>query len=274
MITARKTSNRPIGVFDSGVGGLTVVKELIRNMPNEHIVYFGDTARVPYGSKSVKSISHFALQDASFLMTKKVKMIIVACNTVSSNAMPVLTSRFDIPFVDVLKPNGEYAASATKNNRIGIIGTYATIESGAYEKYIKKLNPSAKIFSMPTPLLVPIAEEGWTGTDIAEKVLEKYLKPILTKNIDTLILGCTHYPLFENKIKAITGKSVNIVNSARYTASTVRIILRDTGITSRRATTGKTDFYLSDIPRNFSSIARRFLKQDVCNVKRIDIESY
>lgn len=274
MITARKTNNRPIGVFDSGVGGLTVVKELIRHMPNEHIVYFGDTARVPYGPKSVKSISHFALQDAAFLMTRNVKMIIVACNTVSSNAMPALTSKFDIPFVDVLKPNAEYAASATKNNRIGIIGTYATIESGAYEKHIKKFNPSAKMYSMPTPLLVPIAEEGWTGTDIAERVLEKYLKPILSKNIDTLILGCTHYPLFENKIKAITGKSVNIVNSARYTASTVTIMLRDMGIASHSPTTGKTDFYLSDIPRNFSSIAKRFLKQDVCNVKRIDIESF
>lgn len=274
MITARKTNNRPIGVFDSGVGGLTVVKELIRHMPNEHIVYFGDTARVPYGPKSVKSISHFALQDAAFLMTRNVKMIIVACNTVSSNAMPALTSKFDIPFVDVLKPNAEYAASATKNNRIGIIGTYATIESGAYEKHIKKFNPSAKMYSMPTPLLVPIAEEGWTGTDIAERVLEKYLKPILSKNIDTLILGCTHYPLFENKIKAITGKSVNIVNSARYTASTVTIMLRDMGIASHSPTTGKTDFYLSDIPRNFSSIAKRFLQQDVCNVKRIDIESF
>lgn len=274
MTITGKINNKPIGVFDSGVGGLTVVKELIKQMPHEHIVYFGDTARVPYGPKSVKSIKHFALQDAAFLMTKDVKMIIVACNTVSSNAMPLLTSNFSIPFVDVLKPNAQYAALSTSNNRIGIIGTYATIESGAYERYIEKLNPSARIFSVPTPLLVPIAEEGWSNTNIAEDVLRKYLQPLIAKNIDTLILGCTHYPLFESRIKAITDKSVRIINSARHTASTVHAMLKESEMTAMRKMEGKTDFYLSDIPRNFSDIAKRFLRKSVPHVKRIDIESY
>ncbi len=270
----KKISKHAIGVFDSGVGGLTVVKELIKQLPNEKIIYFGDTARVPYGPKSVKSIKHFAMQDTAFLISQHVKLIVVACNTVSSNAMPLLQSSFSVPFIDVLKPNAELAAHTTENNRIGIIGTYATVETSTYETYIRSINKNTRIFKIPTPLLVPLAEEGLSGTTISQEILKMYLSSLIKKNIDTLILGCTHYPLFEKQIKTIAGKDIQIINSARHTALCVKEELHRTDMLNKTTRQGKIEFYLSDIPRNFNKIARRFLNRPVKNVKHIDIERY
>ncbi len=270
----KRINNLPIGVFDSGVGGLTVVKEILKKLPNENIIYFGDTARVPYGPKSSDTIKHFALQDAAFLISKKVKLIVVACNSVSSNAMPILQKHYKLPIIDVLKPNAEYAAHSTKNNIIGIIGTHATIESGAYEKYINKINPLSKVIKIPTPLLVPIAEEGWSNHKIAYDILNIYLAPLIKGRIDTLILGCTHYPLFEKPLKSIVGKNIKIINSAKYTAKTVKNILANENMLNNDKKKGDIRFYLSDIPRNFACVAKQFLKMPVSNVKKINIENY
>ncbi|MDD3804459.1 MAG: glutamate racemase [bacterium] len=271
----RKTQSKPIGIFDSGVGGLTVLKEVLKQLPNENIIYFGDTARVPYGSKSVETIRRFALQDSAFLKSMDVKMIVVACNTVSSNAMNLLRENFDVPFVDVLLPNAMYASQVTRKNRIGVIGTPATVESGAYSRIIKKFNPQHKVFSEATPLLVPLAEEGLIESEATEIILKNYLSRLLLKDIDALILGCTHYPLFEKKIKEIAGSEVHVVNSARQTARTVKSMLEDSNMLNCANKKGDVRFFLSDIPRNFKKIAQRFLKQNIAGkVTRIDIESY
>lgn len=271
----RNQNNLPIGVFDSGVGGLTVVREILRQLPNENVVYFGDTARLPYGTKSSSTITHFAMQDSRFLLSKNVKMIVVACNTVSSNSMHVLRRALDVPLLDVLKPNAELAAHTTKNNRIGIIGTPATIESGSYEKIITKHNKKARVFTLATPLLVPLAEAGWTNKQATFLILDEYIQKLLKKNIDTLILGCTHYPLFESMIKRICTNKVNVINSARETAQTVKLILDEREMANRGKRKGDINFYLSDIPRNFPSITKRFLNSNIkSKFRQIDIEQY
>ncbi|PIP13625.1 MAG: glutamate racemase [bacterium (Candidatus Stahlbacteria) CG23_combo_of_CG06-09_8_20_14_all_34_7] len=271
----RKIQSKPIGIFDSGVGGLTVLNEVVKHLPNENIIYFGDTARVPYGSKSVETIKKFAIQDSKFLISMKVKMIVVACNTVSSNAMNILHESFDIPFVDVLLPNAMYASQITRKKRIGVIGTAATIESGAYSKIINKFNKTHKVFSLATPLLVPLAEEGLIDNKATNIILEDYLSNLKEYDIDTLILGCTHYPLFEKRIKEIVGKDIQVVNSARQTARTVKSMLEDMGILNLENKKGDVRFYLSDIPRNFRKIAQRFLKQNTTGkVLKINIENF
>lgn len=269
----KSAANNPIGIFDSGVGGLTVLKEIISILPNENIVYFGDTARVPYGSKSSDTIKRYAIQDSNFLVSQGVKAIVVACNTVSSNAMQILRTQYDIPFIDVLEPNAAYAAVKTRNLRIGVIGTSATVESGAYEMKLRSIDKRIKVFQQAAPLLVPLAEENCKDKSVIDAVLESYLKPLTKKNIDTLILGCTHYPVFEHRIKRIC-RGVTVINSARHTAFTVREILSESGMLNMGNKKGHTDFFLSDIPRNFSLISRRFLKTEIPATEKIDIESY
>lgn len=274
MSTPRKVNDLPIGVFDSGVGGLTVVKEIIRQLPGEDIIYFGDTARVPYGSKSPDTIRHFAMQNSRFLADEQVKLIVVACNTVSSNAMDLLRRNFTLPFIDVLAPNAEIAARTTRNNRIGIIGTHATIESGSYERVIIELNSNAQIFAQPAPLLVPLAEEGWTEHKSAQLILNEYLGPLIDRDIDTLILGCTHYPLFEGLIREICGEGINVINSSRHTAQRVAENLKNNNNLSGNEK-GDITFCLSDIPRNFYDIAERFLMHKISKpVRRINIEAF
>lgn len=271
----RKLQSKPIGIFDSGVGGLTVLKEVIKHLPDENIIYFGDTARVPYGNKSVDTIIRYAIQDSKFLLSMDVKLIVVACNTVSSNAMDILRKSFHIPFIDVLLPNAIYAAQISKNRRIGVIGTSATIDSGAYKRAIKRFDPSISVFSEATPLLVSLAEEGWINKKSTQLILEEYLSKLMKKDIDTIILGCTHYPLFENSIKKICGKNINIVNSARQTARTVKNVLEDKNILNTDNKKGDIRFCLSDIPRNFDKIAVRFLKQNIeSKSEKIDIDKY
>ncbi|MFA4990184.1 MAG: glutamate racemase [Candidatus Omnitrophota bacterium] len=267
---------KPIGVFDSGVGGLTVVKELLRQLPGEEIVYFGDTARVPYGIKSKETVIRFSIENILFLLKHEVKLICVACNTVSSFALAEIKNNFKVPIVGVIRPGAQEAVSATRNKRIGIIGTKGTVKSRAYENEIKQLDPAVKVIAAPCPLFVPFVEEGWLSGNVVRSVVKYYLKPLKKAGIDTLILGCTHYPLLKNLIKDELGKKVILIDSARQVAIEVSKILAGEGLL-RKAKQGEPvcpaarhKFFVSDNPEWFSSLAERFLGRPVKNVKRVN----
>ena len=217
--------NAPIGVFDSGVGGLTVAREIMRQIPNERIVYFGDTARVPYGSKSKDNIIKFSRQIIRFLQTENVKAIVIACNTASALALDEMQQEFDLPILGVVKPGAKVAVETTANKRIGLIGTEANIRSGVYTRYIKSLDDEAKVFEKACPLFVPLVEEGWLHDDITLQVASRYLEELKEKDIDTLIMGCTHYPLIRSTIRKVMGDKVNLVNPAYETAIELKNLL-------------------------------------------------
>lgn len=260
---------RPIGVFDSGIGGLTVVKELIQQLPYEDIVYFGDTARVPYGIKSPETVVRFSTENILFLLKHDVKLICVACNTVSSLALPVIKNHFRVPIVGVISPGAKESVYASQNKRIGVIGTKGTIKSGAYEKEIKGLDPSIKVTSVACPLFVPFAEEGWLKGNAVMDVARVYLKPLKKASVDTVILGCTHYPLLKPVIKEIMGDKVILIDSAKQVAVEVKNMLSAEGGLNkpRRA---ERSFYVSDNPEWFNSLAERFLGVSLKNVKKAD----
>ncbi|MCR5374213.1 MAG: glutamate racemase [Lachnospiraceae bacterium] len=265
----------PIGVFDSGVGGLTVAREIMRQMPDEQIVYFGDTARVPYGSKSKSTIIRYTRQIINFLKTKKVKAIVVACNTASAYALEEVKAELDIPIIGVVKPGAEVAASITKNGKIGVIGTVATIESKLYSKYIKEYNEDALVFGTPCPLFVPLVEEGWVNDAVTFEVANRYLAPLQDTGIDTLILGCTHYPLLKNLIGEVMGEEVTLVNPAYETAAKLKELLKEKGI--ENPGTGKKtphEFYVSDAAERFMSFANSILPYDVDTTRTVSIEEY
>ncbi|MFA5725952.1 MAG: glutamate racemase [Candidatus Omnitrophota bacterium] len=259
---------KPIGVFDSGVGGLTVVKELLRQLPHEDIVYFGDTARVPYGIKSKETVIRFSIENILFLLEHEVKFICVACNTVSSFALPEIKNHFKIPIVGVITPGAREAVYATQNKRVGVIGTKGTIKSCAYENEIKQLDPRVKVIAAPCPLFVPFVEEGWLSGNVVKSVVKYYLKPLKKAGVDTLILGCTHYPLLKRLIKDEMGENVALIDSAKQVAIEVNNILASEGLL-RKEGTGKHKFFVSDNPEWFSSLAERFLGRPVRNVKRV-----
>ncbi|MFA5150086.1 MAG: glutamate racemase [Candidatus Omnitrophota bacterium] len=259
---------KPIGVFDSGVGGLTVVKELLRQLPHEDIVYFGDTARVPYGIKSKETVIRFSIENILFLLEHEVKFICVACNTVSSFALPEIKNHFKIPIVGVITPGAREAVYATQNKRVGVIGTKGTIKSCAYENEIKQLDPRVKVIAAPCPLFVPFVEEGWLSGNVVKNVVKYYLKPLKKAGVDTLILGCTHYPLLKRLIKDEMGENVALIDSAKQVAIEVNNILASEGLL-RKEGTGKHKFFVSDNPEWFSSLAERFLGRPVRNVKRV-----
>jgi len=264
--------DKAIGVFDSGIGGLTVVKELFKLLPHEDIVYFGDTARVPYGVKSRETIIKFSLENTLFLLQKNVKMIVVACNTSSSLALPVIRQHFKIPIIGVILPGAKEAVYATKNGRIGVIGTRATINSGAYEQEIKRLDSKIKVFSQACPMFVPIVEENWVDDDIALHVAHKYLAPLKRKNIDTLILGCTHYPLLKSKIQTIMGRGVRLLDSAQQVAQEVRQVLIQEGLLSRGTKKRSTrEYFVSDEVAIFANVASRFLGEKLKDIKKAGV---
>ena len=211
--------NRPLGIFDSGIGGLTVLREMRREVPNENIVYFGDTAHVPYGTKSKETITKFSMENVRFLQGFDVKIVVVACNTASSLSLEALKNHFSMPILGVIEPGAKQALKTTRNGRIGVIGTKATIGSGAYETCLKALDPKLKVYSQACPLFVPFVEEGWLDGKVVEKVAKIYLEPIKKFGVDSLILGCTHYPLLTKVIQKILGKKVRLVNSAEETAT-------------------------------------------------------
>jgi len=257
----------PVGVFDSGVGGLTVVKELIKQLPNESIVYYGDTARVPYGIKSRETVIRFSIENLLFLLKHDVKLICIACNTASSFALPVIKKHFKVPIVGVLSPGVREAVYATKNKRIGLIGTKGTVKSRAYELEIKQLDPKAKVFSVACPLFVPFVEEGLTSGKVVEEVAQKYLAPLKKAGIDTLILGCTHYPVLKPLIKKIMGPRVTLIDSAKQVAIEIKKILAADGMLKEKGKC-RHKFFVSDNPEWFENLASTFLGRDVLNVEK------
>lgn len=265
---------KPIGVFDSGIGGLTVVKEIMNILPNEDIIYFGDTARVPYGNKSQDTIIKFSLQISRFLQTKDVKAIVIACNTASAFALDAVKEQFDIPIIGVISPGARSAVKSTKNNKIGIIGTEGTVSSGAYSKKINTIKNSFEIYSTPCPLFVPIVEEGWSEKEVSYMIAREYLEEMKNKEIDTLVMGCTHYPLLNNVVQNVMGEKVALINPARETALELRDILIENNISNSEDYKGSYKYYVSDNPNKFIKVGERFLSEKIENILEIDIEEY
>lgn len=258
---------RPIGIFDSGVGGLTVFKEVERILPNEQIIYFGDTARVPYGTKSRQTITKFSVESVEFLMKHNVKLVLVACNTASSLSLDFLKRCFKVPIIGVIEPGARNAVSLTKNKRIGIVGTNATIASGIYEKTIKRISRNAAVYSQSCPLFVPLVEEGWTDRPVTRDVASTYLKGLKAKGVDTLILGCTHYPLLRNVIGKFMGSKVSLVDSAKEVAKEARSVLDMNGLLNGNPGKKRHKFFVSDEPGPFIRLSERFLKRPMKEVK-------
>ncbi len=264
----------PIGLFDSGVGGLTVLREVMRQLPKESTVYFGDTARVPYGSKSKDVISRYSVEIAQFLMQEKVKMIVVACNTASAFALPLLRTRFSVPIIGVIAPGAHAALSASKTGRIGVIGTEGTIDSQAYTDAIHFLNPKLEVFGQACPLIVPLVEEGWLDKPVALEIVKEYLVPLLKNNIDTLVLGCTHYPLLKNLLAQVAGPAVKLIDSAEETARTVGLELKKLNLEASKTDGFNRRFFVSDAPEKFERTGQRFLGQQIPGVRRVDISQW
>ena len=264
---------RPIGIFDSGIGGLTVVKEIFRHLPLESVVYFGDTARVPYGSKSPKTVETFALEDIFFLLTQNVKILVAACHTVSSVVLDSLVARLHLPILGVVDPGVRAALKTTRNRRIGVIGTQGTVASGTYEKKLHLKDPAVNVFSQACPLFVPLAEEGWLDGDVTERVARIYLEPIRAQGIDTLILGCTHYPLLKPVIQGVLGPGVKLIDSAEETARTVAARLRILGLENQEGGGLHHKMFVSDIPLRFRQVGERFLDRALDSVVQVDLEA-
>lgn len=262
--------NRAIGVFDSGLGGLTAVRELKRLLPNENIVYFGDTGRVPYGTKSRETLLSYIKQDVNFLKEKNVKMIVAACGTVSATITKEMVQEMDVLFTGVVAPTAECAVKATKNGNIGVIGTAATVNSGAFEKKIKSLMPSAQVISKPCPLFVPLVENGLISGEIPTLVAKMYLSDI--KDIDTLILGCTHFPIIKDVIASVVGSGVTLIDSGKATAEHVKQVLTENNMLSNHQK-GECNYYVSDSVEGFLTTAQMFLGESIANnVSRVEIE--
>lgn len=266
----------PIGVFDSGVGGLTVAREIMRNLPGERIVYFGDTARVPYGSKSRQTIIRYSRQIVRFLRTQGVKAIVVACNTASALALSDIEKEIDIPIIGVMKPGARAAAAATKNGRIGVIGTESTIRSGMYPRFIQEINPKITVVGKACPLFVPLVEEGWLKDSVTEEVARRYLGELTQEEIDVLILGCTHYPLLRSTVKKVVGGQVELVNPAYETAQELKRLLADRDLLNPGVKEEEFPyrFYVSDAAEKFKLFANSILPYDVRVTQQINIEEY
>lgn len=267
----------PVGVFDSGVGGLTVAREIMRQLPNEKIVYFGDTARVPYGSKSKETILRYSRQIIRFLKTKGVKAIVVACNTASALALEEIRDEIDMPIIGVVKPGAKVAVEKTVNKRVGVIATEATISSGLYTDYIKAQDADVTVYSKACPLFVPLVEEGWLKDSVTEEVARRYLEELKEQNIDTLVLGCTHYPLLRNMIGKLMGDEVTLVNPAYETAVSLGELLEEKGLAAgneNRYASEMYDFYVSDAAEKFKKFANSILPFIIENISQINIEEY
>ena len=259
-------SNSPIGVFDSGIGGLTVAASLRRLLPHENILYIGDTARVPYGGKSRETVERYSIEIGEMLLNGGAKMIVVACNTASALGVPRMKEVFQVPVQGVILPGAKAAVSSTKNKNIGVIGTRATIASGAYEYAIREIDPAAKIHSAACPLLVPLIEEGLFDDSVTDQILARYLEPLLSKGIDTLVLGCTHYPLLKTSIARIAGPSVSLVDSAENCARAVQTLLRDADLSAPANLSGQLDVALTDATEGFLRTAAQALELEINQV--------
>ncbi len=269
--------NRPIGMFDSGVGGLTVAREIIRQLPNERIVYFGDTARVPYGNKSRETIIKFSRQIVRFLQTQQVKAIVVACNTASAYALDELEKETDIPIIGVMKPGARAAIEATRNGKIGVIATEATIRSGIYNRYIEQNNKNIRVLGKACPLFVPLVEEGLWEDPVTDEIARRYLTELIDVGIDTLILGCTHYPMIRSTVGKVMGDGVTLVNPAYETAKELKELLKEKNLESEHRPELGTElyrFFVSDAADKFQKLANSILTYGILSTKLINIEQY
>jgi glutamate racemase len=265
-------NSRPIGIFDSGLGGLTVVRAVRKALPNEKIVYFGDTARIPYGNKSPSTVMRYSRQIQRFLGKSRIKFLVVACNTASAWALQSLRREAGVPVLGVIEPGAHAAVEVSRNGRIGVIGTEGTIASGAYSRAILALRPGARIHMKACPLFVPLVEEGKVSGPLTRLAVREYLSPLLKGGIDTLVLGCTHYPLLKKALQNQAGSAVRIIDSADETARVLKWSLEQMGLVSRGA--GGERFFVSDMTRKFRDHAQRFLGRSIRKVKQVDIERY
>lgn len=267
--------NAPVGVFDSGVGGLTVVREIIRQLPDENIVYFGDTARVPYGNKSKENIIRFSKQIIRFLKTKQVKAIVIACNTASALALDTVRDAFEIPILGVVVPGARAAVEATQNGNVGVVGTDATVRSKVYTQVIQKMDPTVTVIEKACPLFVPLVEEGFKEHPITEQVIDYYLASMKASRIDTMILGCTHYPLLRSRIRSYLGDGIQIVNPAYETAMDLKALLKERNMANDgEGEHGHCEFYVSDAAEKFKSFANSVMPFNIASTSVIEIEEY
>ena len=266
----------PIGIFDSGVGGLTVMRKLIQLMPEENVVYFGDTARVPYGNKSQDIIIHYTRQITHFLQNQNVKAIVVACNTASAYALETIQREIDLPIIGVIEPGVKAAAATTRNGKIGIIGTYATISTGAYERFLSQIDPAFEISTKACPLFVPFVEEGLMDGTLTDGIIAYYLESLKYAEIDTLLLGCTHYPLLKSSIERFMGSQVTCVDPALNTAESLRSFLKEKSLLNslEQGQNPQYDFFVSDSAARMTEFANRIMPFSIENIKNINIETF
>jgi glutamate racemase len=267
-----KDSDKPIGIFDSGVGGLTVAKRIFELLPGEKVIYFGDTGRYPYGPRSPQIVRRFSAQNVEFLLRQKVKFIVVACNTASAVALPELKVNHSVPMIGVIEPGASAAVRTTQNRKVGVIGTVGTISSQAYRKAIHSRSQKTKVFSVACPLFVALAEEGYVNKKATRLIAEEYLTPLVQKGVDTLVLGCTHYPLLKKVISQVMGEKVKLIDSAEETAKEVKTFLASHGLLRRSRGTAFHRFFVSDVPDRFVQVGQRFLKSPIRNAKKIDLD--
>ena len=261
----------PVGVFDSGIGGLTVARELMRQLPGESIIYFGDTARVPYGPKSPDTVRRYSREIATYLQEQGVKAIVVACNTATAHALPDLRAELPVPVIGVVEPGARAAVASTRNGSVGVIGTFGTINSGAYERAIRALAPGATITTRACPLLVPLVEEGWLDTDATRLIVREYLTPLVGAQIDTLVLGCTHYPLLKPLLSEVLGERVRLIDSAEETAKETTRVLDGLGLRVADGSASTLRFIASDAPHQFLQLGRRFLGSAIDQVETLTL---
>jgi glutamate racemase len=263
---------KAIGIFDSGVGGLTVLKEIIRTVPQEDTIYLGDTARVPYGTKSPETVTRYAHEITSFLVTRDIKLLVTACNTASAVSLDSLKKGFALPIVGVIEPGARRAACATRSGKVGVIGTEGTIRSSAYAKAIKRINADIEVITRPCPLFVPLAEEGWVDNEVTRLTARIYLDGLKNDGVDTLVLGCTHYPILKAVIAETMGPEVKLVDSAEETARTVAEILRNNNLLRPASEKGNHHFFVTDVPAGFIRVGNRFLGDKLGDVHQVSLE--
>ena len=264
-------NDKPIGIFDSGIGGLTVLKEIIHTLPHENTVYLGDTARVPYGIRSPETVIRYSYENTQFLFSQDIKLLVVACNTASSISLEAIKKRTGIPVIGVLEPGAQAAVAATKNKRVGIIGTEATINSSSYTKAIQRIDDGIETYTKACPLFVPLVEEGWTDGPVARAIADTYLQDLLEKRIDTLVLGCTHYPLLKHVIADVTGEHMMLIDSAVETSFVVKKILQGTRLHREQKNAPERKFFVTDSPDRFLDVGERFLGQKITCIEKIMI---
>ena len=268
-------NNNAIGVFDSGLGGLTVLKEIMNILPNENIVYFGDTARVPYGPRSKETVIKYTFQAINFLISKNVKAIVIACNTATARSLELAQEKYDIPIIGVVEAGARTAAYTTENKVVGVIGTEGTINSKAYEEEIHKIDSSINIIGKACPLFVPIVEEGWSDSEVAFLTAQRYLKELQDSGIDSLVLGCTHYPLLKNTINRVVEGKIKLVNPARETARDLKDVLTKNNLLRENSSdVAYYNYFVSDGPEKFANIGQEFLNRKIENIEQIEIQKY